>query len=156
MRECCTQHKGPADPVCGVDGLTYARSCLAACQGVAVRSGGPCLPDDLKLLDPGALSAVPESTIKRFASHGYRCGCACREWCAGERVCEFLCVFVENCHTFTHLTWHVLKARAQVFGQRQAGSWAAIPARCPSRRCWTQAWVRMGVCGVAVTAIDTT
>jgi hypothetical protein len=40
--------------VCGEDGLTYAHSCVAVCQGVAVDRVGPCDSLGLALLDLSA------------------------------------------------------------------------------------------------------
>lgn len=47
--------------VCGSDGLTYMNECLAACQGVTVRSTGSCMGSHH--MDPDTGSPVTVSAI---------------------------------------------------------------------------------------------
>ena len=46
-----------AQPVCGVDGLTYLGECVAVCQGVAVARKGACTAAHDGIFNPSVLQA---------------------------------------------------------------------------------------------------
>jgi alkylhydroperoxidase family enzyme len=70
--------RSKAVPVCGADGVTYARACLALCQGTTVAAQSPCKPQDAARLDlttPLAVQAPPDTMPPGLAAKGMRCVC---------------------------------------------------------------------------------
>jgi hypothetical protein len=73
--ESCLQQ--PPDPICGMDGLTYAHMCLAQCQDVEFDYYGPCNDIGASLIDTNATVTFPPGTdpdevMNRFVDEGFR------------------------------------------------------------------------------------
>jgi coxsackievirus/adenovirus receptor len=103
------------DPVCGVDGRTYANACEARCAGVEIAHEGECLPEcpcnrdcpagsvcrDGACAPPCAIQCVVPDPVCGTDGKTYRCGAA-EAACHGVEVlhtgeCRPVCVADRDC-----------------------------------------------------------